>query len=585
MRWTRTFIPTLKEDPADAPMASHRLMLRAGLIRKLSAGVYSYLPLGWRALRKASGLVRGEMDRAGAVEVFLPALHPLELWQETGRHEVLGDVLLRFTDRHGRENCLGPTHEEVITDIVRGELRSYRQMPVTLYQIQTKFRDEPRPRSGVLRSREFLMKDAYSFDADEAGLAHSYEVMYRAYRRIFALAGVAATPVEADSGAIGGAVSAEFMALTPAGEDKVARCTACGYAANTERCECPPPPDAAPEPPRPMREVATPGAATIEQVSAFLKVPPERLVKTLIYAVAGKKPESRRAVAVLVRGDHEVNEVKLAKLFPGEAAELADAATIERVTGAPVGFAGPAGLKLRVYADRAVAGLANFATGANKADAHLADVNWGRDLPRPEETYDLRTAGAGDSCPKCGGRLELAPGIELGHVFQLGTKYSQAMGATFLDKEGKSHPVLMGCYGIGVNRILAAAIELHHDADGIAWPASIAPYEVLVLAASPKPEGIAAATKIYEELAAAGADVLYDDREDVRPGVKFKDADLIGFPLRIVVGERGLKEGAVELVRRRDKEMHKVPLDQAAARALEMLSAMKAELRAAADGA
>jgi prolyl-tRNA synthetase len=496
----------------------------------------------------------------------------------------MGDVLLRLTDRHGRINCLGPTHEEVITDIVRGELRSYKQLPENLYQIQTKFRDEPRPRSGVLRSREFLMKDAYSFDADEASLQRSYDTMYLAYRRIFASSGVATTPVEADSGAIGGAVSAEFMVLTPAGEDKVALCRQCGYAANTERCPCAvpePPPPAAPEE---LREVSTPGAASIAQVSEFLRLPPERLVKTLVYTVAGtQKKAPRRPIAVLVRGDHEVNEAKLAKLFPGQTVELADAETIGRVTGAPVGFAGPRGIEAELFVDDAVAIISNFAAGANKADAHVTGLNWDRDLPRPRQSFDLRLAQPGDGCPKCEGLLELAPGIELGHVFQLGTKYSQAMGASYLDKDGKSRPVLMGCYGIGVNRILAAAIELHNDSDGISWPVSLAPYEVLVLAASPKPEALAAAGRIYSELRAAGADVLFDDREDVRPGVKFKDADLIGFPLRVVVGDRGLKEGVVELVRRSDKQVDKVPPERAVAEVMGRLEAMRAELRAAAD--
>ncbi len=584
MRWTKCFIPTLKEVPADAVMASHRLMLRAGLIRKLASGTYSYLPLGWRALQKATAIVRREMDRAGAVELFMPALHPIDLWKETGRDEVMGDVLLRVIDRHGRENCLGPTHEEVITDIVRGVLQSYKQLPVNLYQIQTKFRDEPRPRSGVLRSREFLMKDAYSFDADEQSLAKSYEVMFKAYGRIFALAGVDSVAVEADSGAIGGAVSAEFMALTEAGEDKVARCTACGYAANTERCECPPPKEKPLPDPQEMTEVATPGATSIEQVAGFLKLSPKKLVKTLIYSVSGREGE-KRTVAALIRGDHEVNEVKLAHLFPGETVELADAQTIERVTGAPVGFAGPVGLDVEILADSGVLALGNFATGANKADAHLTGVNWGRDLPRPERSYDLRLARPGDPCPKCGGKLELAAGIELGHVFQLGDKYSKAMGATYLGEDGVARPILMGCYGIGVNRILAAAIELHHDKDGISWPVSIAPYEVLVLAASPKPEAIEVATKIYEELLAAGADVLFDDREDVRAGVKFKDADLVGFPLRIVVGDRGLKDGVVELLRRSDKEMHKLPPGEVAGAALAELEKMRAELAAAAgDG-
>jgi prolyl-tRNA synthetase len=584
MRWTRGFFPTMKEIPAEAEMVSHKLMLRAGLIKKLSAGSYSYLPLGWRALRKATEIVRAEMDRAGAVELLMPALHPLDLWKETGRDEILGDVLLRITDRHGRENCLGPTHEEVITDIVRNVLQSYKQLPINLYQIQTKFRDEPRPRSGVMRSREFLMKDAYSFDPDETSLAASYDLMFAAYKRIFALCGVKTTAVEADSGAIGGAVSTEFMALCDAGEDKIASCGKCGYAANTERCECLAPEAGKDEEASELQEVATPGAGSIEQVAGFLKCSPKKLVKTLIYTVSSKDG-SQRQIVVLVRGDHEVNEIKLAKLFSGQSVELATEEAIKKTTGAPIGFAGPLGLELDLFVDGAVAVMHNFVVGANKADAHLCGVNWERDLDLPRQRYDLRVARSGDPCPKCQGKLALVPGIELGHVFQLGTKYSEAMNASYLGEDGKARPLLMGCYGIGVNRILAGAIELHHDKDGIIWPVSIAPYDVEVVAASPKEEGIQVAENIYQELQAAGLEVLLDDRTDVRPGVKFKDADLIGLPVRVVVGDRGLKEGVVEVVRRSDKDMQKVGPEQVSELVIKMLQTMKAELQTDAENA
>jgi len=576
MRFSRLHAPTLKETPAEAEIPSHRLMLRAALVRKLTSGTYSYLPLGWRSLHKAVAIVREEMDRAGAQEVLLPALHPIELWSETGRDALLGEVLIKFRDRHGRVNALGPTHEEVVVDLVRGEIKSYKQLPVNLYQIQTKFRDEPRPRSGVLRSREFIMKDAYSFDADAAGLARSYAAMYAAYARIFARCGIETIPVEAESGAIGGEVNHEFMVPSPSGEDRLVRCNACGYAANLERAECPPVARTT-EPPRgEAREVATPGASSVEAVTRFLEVASRDLVKTLI-CMSDAGP-----VAALVRGDHELNEAKLARLAPG--ARAATAEEVERITNAPVGFAGPVGLKgVRLLADHSVAACANFVVGANKDEAHLVDVSLGRDF-EPEDFFDLKVATGEEPCPHCGAALDLVSAIEIGHVFQLGVKYSAAMKATFLDENGKAKPFLMGCYGIGVNRILASAIELAHDADGIAWPVSIAPYEVALVAAGSKGGVTEAAESLYEELGARGIEVLFDDR-NIRPGVKFKDADLLGLPLRAVVGEKSLAAGRVELRLRATGELEKVPVAEAADRIAQRVRDLRADLEAAADRA
>ncbi|MHC4248515.1 MAG: proline--tRNA ligase [Planctomycetota bacterium] len=563
MRWSRTFVPTLKETPSDAEIPSHRLMIKAGLIRPLGAGAYTYLPLGYRSLRKAAQIVREEMDRAGAIEVHMPALHPLALWIETGRAPVMGDVLFKIKDRRGRDMTLGPTHEEVITDLARNELRSYRQMPVTFYQIQTKFRDEERPRAGVLRTREFLMKDAYSFDADQAGLDASYQAMYDAYVRIYERCGLVATPVEAESGAMGGTGSAEFMVVTPSGEDSLALCPKCGYAANSERCELPPVEEIEPGK-GPRKRLDTPGVATVEKVCAFLKTKPRKLVKTLVYSVGGSETEGEgrgpEVIAVLVRGDHEVNEAKLARLFPGRTVALADDATVEKATGAPVGFAGPVGLEgvSEIIADHTIAAMKNFVTGANEGDAHFVGVNRGVDF-EVSRYADLRVAVEGDPCPKCGEPLDVKRGIEVGHVFKLGTKYSVALGANFLGEDGKERPIIMGCYGIGVNRILAAAIEQNHDANGILWPRAIAPYEVAVLSLNAASEEVArVAEEAYEALGGAGVDVIYDDR-DVRAGVKFKDADLVGFPVRVAVGEKSLAKGGVELKRRDSKDFEVVP--------------------------
>jgi len=570
MRWSRTFVPTLKETPSDAEIPSHRLMVKAGLVRPLGAGAYTYLPLGYRALRKAERIVREEMDRAGAVEVHMPALHPLALWIETGRAEVMGEVLFKIKDRRGRDMTLGPTHEEVITDLARSEIRSYRQMPITFYQIQTKFRDEERPRAGVLRTREFLMKDAYSFDADQAGLDASYQAMYDAYVRIYERCGLVATPVEADSGAMGGTGSAEFMVVTPSGEDSLALCGKCGYSANTERGELPAVEEVEPGTGK-RKRLDTPGVATVEKVCAFLKTKPRKLVKTLVYSVgeggAQGGPEGKdkaaEVVAVLVRGDHEVNEAKLARLFPGRTVALADDAVVEKATGAPVGFAGPVGLAglggiSEIIADHTVAAMTNFVTGANELDAHFVGVNRVRDF-EVSRYEDVRVVVDGDPCPKCGEALSVERGIEVGHVFKLGTKYSVSLGANFLGEDGKERPIIMGCYGIGVNRILAAAIEQNHDDNGIIWPRPIAPYEVAVLSLNAGSEEVArVAEEAYNALVAAGIDVIYDDR-DVRAGVKFKDADLVGFPVRVAVGEKSLAKGGVELKRRESKDFEVVP--------------------------
>jgi len=574
MRWSNTFIPTLREKPFDAEVASHILMLRAGLIRKLSAGAYSYLPLGWRSLHKLLNIIREEMDRTGALEVLLPAMQPIELWEESGRVEDYGDDLLKAVDRHGKVNALGPTHEEVITDLVRNHINSYRQLPVNFYQIQNKFRDEIRPRFGVIRSREFLMKDAYSFNPDQESLEQSYREMWDTYCRIFSRAGVDYVIVEADAGAIGGYVNHEFVVPTESGEDVIVTCPACGYAADLERAEADPPESASQEAPGERELVSTPGMTTIEQVREFLKLTPERLVKTLVYLADGK------VVLALVRGDHDVNETKLARLLGAHHLEMADPATIERVTGAPVGFTGPVGLQEHIVADPAVMALRNLATGANAADAHFVNVNPGRDF-QPDQVADLRFVVEGDRCHSCGGPVSISRGTVVGHIYQLGTKYSSPMKATYLDENGDSQPIIMGCYGIGISRTIAAAIETSRDEHGIIFPITIAPYEVELLALNADDtEVMATAEKLYDELRNAGVEVLLDDRP-ASPGVKFNDADLIGIPVRVVVGKRGLKRGEVELKLRREDESEGVPVAGAAERIIAVVAALKAELEPA----
>ena len=563
MIWTHSLIPTMKETPEGAEIPSHVLMLRAGLIHQVMAGAYTYLPLGLRALRKAEAIVRREMDEAGAVELLMSALTPITLWEQSGRVQAFGDVLIQFAVRRQNRKvqmALGPTHEEVVTDLVAHQISSYRQMPITLYQIQTKFRNEERPRFGVLRTSEFLMKDAYSFDATLDGLNRSYERMYAAYCRIFERCGLQYLAVEAESGPIGGDASHEFMVPADNGEDTVLHCAACGYAANQEKAEigardCVPPDTA----PQPLGKVATPGASTIEQVSKFLGCEPRQLIKTLIYSADGKP------IAVLVRGDHDANENKIRRAAGAAQLTLADPKVIEQVTGAPVGFAGPVGMKqpIPIYADRDVQPLVNAVTGANQGDTHLTGVNPGRDF-EVQGFADLRKAVDGDPCPRCSSNLAIRHAIEIGHVFKLGTKYSEALGARFLDQNEQLHPIIMGCYGIGVNRIIASLIETCHDESGILWPVSLAPYEVLLAPVKvTDPATKEACDRLYSELTDAGIDVLLDDR-DVRAGVKFKDADLIGLPLRVVVGERGLKEGKLEIKWRWDKQAAMIPLDGAA---------------------
>ena len=561
MRWTRTLIPTLKEDPADAEVVSHKLLVRAGMIRQLSRGIYDYLPLALRSLKKIETIVREEMDRAGAQELLLPIASPAELWQESGRWDVYGKELVRFKDRHERDFCLGPTHEEVITDLVRRVVRSYRELPFNLYQIQTKFRDEVRPRFGLMRGREFIMKDAYSFHPTVEDCRREYQNMFDTYRRIFMRMGLKFRPVEADTGAIGGSLSHEFQVLAESGEDAIASCDRCDYAANVQKAEV----KARSHSGRDIKEttavhrkVATPGKKTVAEVSEFLGLPPERFVKTMVYKADGE------LVAVLVRGDHEINEVKLKDALRAEEVALASEAEVERATRVSPGFLGPIGLKLRTIADRAIQGMRGAVTGGNEADAHFVDVDQEREFT-PSAFVDLRTAAADDPCPRCDeGKLEIHRGIEVGQVFYLGTKYSSKMGATYLDPEGREQPIEMGCYGIGVSRLLAAAIEQNHDANGIIWPSAIAPFEVLLLPINYLDERIrAAADRLYEELRARGVDVLLDDRDE-RPGVKFKDADLIGIPLRITLGAKGLDKGCVEMRRRRDGSVEEIPIDQAA---------------------
>ncbi len=560
MRLSANPIQTLKEVPAEAEVASHRLMLRAGLVRRVAAGLYTWLPLGLRVLRRVERVIREEMDRAGALEISMPVTQPGELWVESGRWDEFGPELLRFKDRHERDMVLGPTHEEVVTDLARRELRSYRQLPVNFYQIQTKFRDEIRPRFGVMRAREFMMKDAYSFHADEASLADGYRRMYEAYSAIFTRLGLRYRAVHADTGAIGGSASQEFHVLAESGEDAIAFSDGDDYAANLELAEALAPS----EPRRPalakMQEVATPGARTIAQVAAALGVGAPQLLKTLVVDGA-----DGGLVALVLRGDHELNAMKAQKL-PAVASPLrmAEASRIAALAGCEPGFLGPVGLSLPVVADRAAATLADFACGANRTDAHLTGVNWGRDLPEPE-IADLRNVVDGDPSPAGRGRLAIARGIEVGHIFQLGRKYSESMGATVLDEQGRNIVMYMGCYGIGVTRIVAAAIEQNHDERGIIWPAPLSPYDVVLVGLNWEKSGRVRETALalYDELRSAGVEVLLDDR-DARPGVKFADAELIGIPHRVVVSERGIDAGRLEYRHRRAADHEEFPLAGAA---------------------
>ncbi len=555
MRYSKLLIPTLRDDPSDAETISHKLMLRAGLIRKVAAGVYSLLPLGVRVLSRIEKIIREEMTNAGAQEVLLPALQPSELWEETGRWQKYGKELMRLQDRHNRDFCLGPTHEEVVTDLVRNEVRSYKQLPLNLFQIQTKFRDEIRPRFGLMRGREFIMKDAYSFDADLSAAETTYRAMYSAYHHIFRRVGLHFRAVEADSGLIGGSSSHEFMVLAETGEDDIVSCQQCEYAANMEQAELVSPQTRSEHSDESMLSVSTPNQTSIEALSAFLNVSKDKFLKTLFFIV------DERPVAVLIRGDHEVNEIKLKKNLNVTELALADREAVERITKGPVGFSGPVGLEgLEIIADRSVVTGTSYIIGANEKDRHYRHAVVGRDFDI-DRFFDLRNVVPDDPCPRCGGTISIDRGIEVGHVFMLGTKYSEAMGATFLDQQGKSQHFVMGCYGIGVSRIMAAAIEQNHDESGIFWPQQIAPFDVEVIPMQEKKEAVMnAALEITVTLEKQGFEVLLEDRKE-RAGVKFNDADLLGIPFQVVIGERDLNEGMVELKNRQSGEKIRVSIE------------------------
>ena len=540
------FIPTVKEDPKEAEVINHRLMLRGGFIRRLSSGIYTWLPLGLKSLRKVERIIREEMNKKDAQEILMPGVQPKELWVESTRWEKYGKELLRFKDRNDRELCLGPTHEEVVTDLVRREVRSYRELPVTLYQIQTKFRDEIRPRFGVMRAREFSMKDAYSFDADEAGAEKSYMDMYDAYMNIFKRCGLRFRVVEADTGQIGGSFSHEFMVLAETGEDIIISCDTCGYAANLERAEVGVAEKTVSAKKGNYKRVETPDQRRVEEVASFLGVTAQQLLKTIIYNT------DKGTIGVLIRGDREINETKLRNLVGLEYCDLTDEYTIQDVTGGSLGFSGPIGLSIPLYADKDVAYMEDFVIGGNEKDVHVINVNTGDFIVKG--FYDIKVAVAGDKCPRCSGTLTSTRGIEVGHIFKLGLKYSKAMNASFLDKDGKERLMVMGCYGIGVGRTLAAAIEQGNDDNGMILPMAIAPFEVNVLPVNNShQESMELADSVYRELLDRGVDAVMDDRNE-RPGVKFKDCDLIGIPLRVTIGERNLKEGLVEIKIRNEKE-------------------------------
>jgi prolyl-tRNA synthetase len=560
MLYSRYFIPTLKETPSDAEVISHQLMLRAGMIRKLSAGIYNYLPLGLRSIRKFEAIVREEMNKADAIEMLMPSVQPAELWEESGRWQFYGKELLRFKDRKDNEFCMGPTHEEVITDMVRREIKSYRQMPINFYQVQTKFRDEIRPRFGLMRGREFIMKDAYSFDVDSAAADLSYDKMYQAYMRIFERCGLKFRAVEADTGSIGGSSSHEFMVLAESGEDAIVSCDACRYAANVEKAESRLVPVVTDIEQLPLQKTSTPNMKTIADVAGFLSMDSTQTIKTLVYC-----SESDEPVMVLLRGDHELNEIKLKNCMGWDEVRMASEEQIMQLTGSPVGFLGPIGLKqpLSVIADLTVQGMSNVVVGANERDMHLKNANLGRDFVA-ERFVDLRNVIAADPCPRCEhGKLEMWRGIEVGHVFKLGTKYSTSLNATYLDADGREQVIFMGCYGIGISRTVAAAIEQNHDENGIIFPLPIAPFHCSVVALNTKDKGVMAeAEEIYFRLEKLGLDVLFDDRDE-RPGIKFKDNDLIGIPLRIVVGSKGLAEGKVEVKNRATGKVLLLPIEEA----------------------
>lgn len=568
MKMSNLLMPTLREVPAEAEIMSHKLMLRAGLIRRMAAGIYSYLPLGLRTLKKVEQIVREEMDRAGALELLMPALLPAEAYQASGRWEVFGPSMFKMKDRNDRDFCLGPTHEELFTQTVINEVRSYKEYPKTLYQIQTKYRDEARPRFGLMRGREFVMKDAYSFDLNSDGLDASYKKMYDAYCRIFTRLGLDFTVVDADSGAMGGSGSQEFMVKSPVGEDGIAYCDDCGYAANYEKAECVCSPKSYKEGDFNIEKIHTPNVHTIEELGAFMNAEAHQFAKTIIYKADDKY------IAAMVRGDREVNEVKLKNLVGAvDDLELAEPHMVREITKAQVGFAGPVGLDIEVYADNEVAEMKNFIVGANETDYHYQNVNINKDFT-PTKIADIRTIETGDACPRCGKEIKTAQGIEVGHIFKLGTKYSDALGLNYLDENGKSQVVIMGCYGIGVTRCLAAAIEQNYDDNGIIWPVSIAPYHVIVTPVNYKDEEQAKlAEDIYNQLMDKGMDVLLDDRAE-RAGVKFKDADLIGIPVRIVVGKK-CGEGIVEYKLRTAETAEDKTVEEAISACVEYINANK----------
>jgi len=579
MRYSQHFLYTLRHDPAEAETVSHRLLLRAGLIQQITAGVYAYLPAAWRALRKIEQIVREEMDATGAQEIMMPVLNPRELWEESGRWETFGPSLVKLKDRRGHEFCLGPTHEEIVTDLVRRRVQSYRDLPLTLYQIQTKFRDEPRPRGGLLRVREFTMKDAYSFDSDAAGLDVSYQKMYRAYKNIFSRCGLPSLSVEADSGAIGGKDSHEFMLIADTGEDTVVTCPGCHYAANRERAAIDKSrlPRVAPAAMLPMAPVSTPGVKTIAELAQFLHIPTYQTHKAVFYTATYSDRDE--VIFAVIRGDLEINDIKLKNALKCLYLEPATPEAVNRA-GLVAGSASPVGLKgLRVIADDSITLGVNFVAGGNQPDVHLRNVNYPRDF-QADLVTDIAQAAEGHPCPRCGSPLQLIRGIEVGHIFKLGTVYSEKMGAYFLDKDGQSRPIIMGCYGIGIGRLLAAAIEQNHDDKGIIWPIAIAPHHVHLMALDLDKAGVkAAAESLYHDLLAAGIEVLYDDRAE-SPGVKFNDADLLGLPLRVTVSPRTLKQGAVELKRRTGSTFTLVPRAEALAQIKAILDQLWAASKA-----
>lgn len=573
MKLSKMHLKTLREVPAEAEIPSHILLLRTGMIRKLVSGVYGFMPMGWRSVRKIEEIIRQEMDAAGGEEIHMSAIQPAELWQESGRWEAYGPELWRIKDRNGRDFCLGPTHEEVFTDLIRNDVSSYRQLPVLLYQIQTKYRDEARPRFGLMRSREFIMKDLYSFDADEAGLDVSYKAMYDAYDKIFTRCGLTFRPVEADTGAIGGSNSHEFTALSEVGESEIAYCEKCSMAATVERAECV---DAEAQDHvdmLPMEEVNTPGTKTIEEVADFLHMDAKETMKALLFVTYDAEGKEDGYVAAFVRGDRDANMIKLVNALgiAEHQIEFADEEKMSAATGCVGGFTGPVGLHdCKIVVDSELPGLKNLCAGACKENYHLKNVNYGRDY-KGDIVADIKMLKAGDPCPVCGAPIKHARGIEVGQVFKLGTKYSESMHATYLDENQKEHPLLMGCYGIGVTRTLAAVVEQNHDENGIIWPMAIAPYHVIVtLVKENDPAQKEMAEKIYKELAAAGVEVLLDDRKE-RPGVKFKDADLLGIPVRITVGKLAA-EGKVEYKLRRDADKKEITASDAVSRAIEIVN-------------